>query len=593
MKKVVPLMSGIATVMLLATTPAQALKYSVEHTLTSPSATNYATEFGGTADIDGDTVVVGQKSDDEAHIFQRQEDGNWAHLQTLPAPVGEFYPSTAYFGYEVAIDGDTIAVSDNEADGPQDTHKNAGVVYLYRRQADGTWVIETTLGVPVDADKSGYNYFGTTIAMKDGVMVICSPHDGGVNHAGFKEGSCYLYTQDQSGSWNYLKRLVSASPTDYTYLGTSVATDGTRVIVGGPASGNMSATEGVAYIYEVGSDSVTELRTPATDSNPDMANLFGYGVEIFGDMAFVGAPGFNEPASDAGKVYAYHYTDAGGWQLLDELSYWGLDTYDGFGRDIEFDGNDLVISATNYVDKLYYYQYDSSSQTFTQQRSWQAQNVDSGSGDSLGMHNIAFNGEGHLMATAGSSDEVFIFEPEAELELVVQDNIDPVEPDTSFSYTLYVTNNDSEVTATGIKVSGNLPSGFSLVSADPACIYDATTTVWINCSVDQLTPTASISFALEVQAADSGEFTFSPTLTADRWLADASVLSDSETTVVGSVDIPVAEDPGDTITPTGEETPVESSGGGGGTGWIYLLALFGLLLHKAWRVTDESYSHNS
>ena len=562
-----PVLGGIVMAMALSAAPAYALNFSVEHVLTDPVVpAGPSVKFGWASDLDGDTAVVGDYTQDLVHVYERQIDGSWQHHQTINAPTGPLLPAVDRFGHEVALDGDSLAISDPWADGLSDTRNDAGVVHIYSRQADGNWSRQQTLGTGSGTTSPEYNHFGTALDMQDGILVVGSPDDevdASVGSTAFKRGSAEIFKRDATGSWSFHKYLIAATPLDESYLGTSVETDGTRVVVGAKQAREDATTStvsdrdvGLAYIYGVETNEVSLIRAPAAERIP--GDKFGAGVEIFGDYAFAGAPGFDSPADAAGKVYAFHYnTGNSSWEPLADLSWVDLVRLDGFGWSIDFDGTDLVVGATNYVDTLYYFTFDTLSNQFTPVRSWQAANPDG----SLGMDQVRISGDGVVLASSTWSDEVMIFEPESELSLVVQDDTDPITKDTEFGYTIMVTNVDTEVTATGISVSGTLPDGFTLVQNDTACT--TSTTVSITCDIASLAPGKMQSFEIRVSAATDGSYTFTPELVANEWLVNGPVISDSETTVIGEP-APAAS--------------TESSGGGGALSWsLLLLSLFGLL----------------
>ena len=538
------LFSGALIATSLAITPAHALKFSHEHVLLSPTAPDGgpANKFGFSADMEGDTAIVSDYDVNEVYTYERQENGSWLYKQTLTPPVGE-YPTPVEFGYSIALDGDSIAISDPTCDGVSGNDNSAGVVYLYQRQTDGTWGYQAMLGSQMDHDVS-YDDFGKSVDMEDGVLVIGAPKDEGVYTVpeGLLQGAAYVYKRNQSGDWNFHKRLSATTPLDRSYLGMSVTTDGTRVIVGAENAPIADVDDiGLVYIYDVDGVEVSLLRAPVGERNG--GDKFGYGVEIFADYAFVGAIGFDGTFDDEGKVYAYKYNQTGNsWDLLTSLTWIDLERLDGFGSDIDFNGSDLVIGATNYASRLYYFSYDSSSTTFTSMRSWQADNYSSDVGKGLGMDQVRIDGFGRVLATARTTDQVMIYEPETDVSLVVQDDTDPVEPDTEFAYSVIVTNVDSEVDATGIEITGDLPAGFSIVQNDVDCTQSGSVDIAVACNLSSLAVGGTHTFDISVSAANEGSFSFTNDLTLNEWLASGlTKVSDTESTVVA---VKKAEDSG-------------------------------------------------
>lgn len=567
------LLCGALIAASFAIMPAHALKFSHEHVLLSPTSPDGgpANKFGFSADMEGDTAIVSDYNVNEVYTYERQEDGSWQYKQTLTPPTGGTYPAPVEFGHSIALDGDTIAVGDPSCEGVSGNDNSAGVVYLYQRQTDGTWSFQAMLGSQTDHDVS-YDDFGQSVDMQDGVLVIGAPKDEGVytTPKGLLQGAAYLYKQGVDGSWSFQKRLSASTPLDNSYLGMNVTTDGTRVIVGAKNAPIADVDDiGLAYIYDVDGAEVSLLRAP--DGERNGGDKFGYGVEIFGDHAFVGAVGFDGATDAEGKVYAYKYNQTGSsWDLLTSLTWTDLERLDGFGSDIDFDGSDLVVGATNYADSLYYFSYDSSNSTFTPVRSWQADNFSSDVGQGLGMDQVRIDGSGRVLATARTSDQVMIYEPVTDVSLVVQDDTDPVEPETEFTYSLIATNVDAEVDATGVEINGDLPAGFSIVQNDTACTQNGITDISVTCNLDSLATTDTHTFEISVSAANEGNFNFTTDLTVNEWLVSGPVVSDTESTVVA-------------VKKADEDS-------GGSMSWSFLLFFLFTFLRKRSHIVDELQS---
>ena len=93
--------------------------------------------------IDGDTVVIGARYDDDkgsasgsAYVYTRVTPGdlasNWTQVAKLTA--GTNGAAYYYFGYSVAISGDTIVVGAYEDDKHGD---KSGMAYVFRRNTPG------------------------------------------------------------------------------------------------------------------------------------------------------------------------------------------------------------------------------------------------------------------------------------------------------------------------------------------------------------------------------------------------------------------------------------------------------------------------
>lgn len=158
-------------------------------------------EFGSSVALDGDTAVVGAESAEEgqhmpvpgrmgnetgaAYVFTRS-DGEWTQQAKLTADDGDVHDT---FGSSVAIDGDTILVGARSDDDPHG--KDAGSAYVFTR-ADGEWSQQTKL---VADDGGEFDYFGRGAAVDHNTAIVGAYADE--DPLGYFAGSAYVYWKDQ------------------------------------------------------------------------------------------------------------------------------------------------------------------------------------------------------------------------------------------------------------------------------------------------------------------------------------------------------------------------------------------------------------
>jgi len=153
--------------------------------------------FGGSVAIDGATVVVGAYSkDDDAgsqsgsvYVFRTTDDGatygQVAKLTASDAAVSDF------FGWSVAIDGDTIVVGAMYDD---DAGTSSGAAYVFRTSDDGATYDQVTKLTAADAAAS--DKFGISVAIAGDTVVVGARGDDG------NTGSAYVF-EEESGGWDY------------------------------------------------------------------------------------------------------------------------------------------------------------------------------------------------------------------------------------------------------------------------------------------------------------------------------------------------------------------------------------------------------
>jgi len=228
-------------------------------------------QFGTSAAIDGDTVIVGASGEDTggssagaAYIFTRSG-STWtqqAKIQASDIQAGD------QFGKSVAIDGDTIVVSaPNEDTGAS----NAGSLYVFTGSGS-TWTQQAKIqasdkessdrlgelsrSVAIDGDtivyiftRSGSTWtqqakiqasdiqagdgFGYNTAIEGDVVVVgaLTTPAGAVDDA----GAAYIFTRSGS-TWTQQKKLQATNPVQSGYF-TKVAISGESIIVGSLQTG--------------------------------------------------------------------------------------------------------------------------------------------------------------------------------------------------------------------------------------------------------------------------------------------------------------------------------------------------------------------
>ena len=160
-----------------------------EQTKLTASDANSGDEFGLSVAISGDTALVGAYKDDDdgnssgsAYIFDRSGT-TWteqAKLTASDAATGD------YFGYSVAISGDTALVGALLDD---DGGDNSGSAYVFGRSGT-TWTEQAKLTA---SDASTQDSFGHSVAVSgDTALVGAYADDDGGNSS----GSAYIFVPD-------------------------------------------------------------------------------------------------------------------------------------------------------------------------------------------------------------------------------------------------------------------------------------------------------------------------------------------------------------------------------------------------------------
>ena len=200
--------------------------------------------FGRSVALDGDTALVGAPYEDEggsvagaAYVFVRSG-GSWGQQEKLTAA------DTAaddYFGWSVALDGDTALVGAPLEDS---VGFDAGAAYVFVR-GGGSWSQQAKL---VAGDAAADDYFGWSVALDgDTALVGALREDDG----GSAAGAAYVFVRG-GGIWSQQAKLVAGDAEAWDQFGWSVALDGDTAVVGAPYEDDGGTDAGAAYVFMPG-----------------------------------------------------------------------------------------------------------------------------------------------------------------------------------------------------------------------------------------------------------------------------------------------------------------------------------------------------
>jgi hypothetical protein len=334
--------------------------------------------FGVSVAISGDTIVVGAFPEDSnstvvcnapfgscaglsnnsagdagaAYVFERDGSGAWQQKAYLKAPntdTGDF------FGYSVAISGDTIVVGANReasnstavcneftssacdnagGDGPNNNGASfAGAAYVFDRDGAGAWQQKAYLKAPnTDANDE----FGSSVAISGDTIVVgayreasnstavCNEFassacdnaggDGPNNNGASSAGAAYVFERDGSGNWQQKAYLKAPNTGMNDEFGYSVAISGDTIVVG--AYGEASNSTAVC----------NEFSSTACD------NAGGNGPD-------------NNGAGSAGAAYVFERDGSGNWQQKAYLKAPNAEGSDQFGYSVAISGDTIVVGA--------------------------------------------------------------------------------------------------------------------------------------------------------------------------------------------------------------------------------------------------------
>lgn len=277
-----------------------------------------------------------------AHVFTRSGT-TWSWESYLQASNSG---DLDQFGTSAAISGDTIVIGAPYEDNNQTTITNdssitdnddaesAGAVYVFVRSGT-TWSLQSYLKAP---NAEAGDRFGTSVAISDDTIVVGAINedssqttitDGSSiadNNDAENAGAAYVFVRSGT-EWSLQSYLKASNAEANDGFGKSVKISDDTIVVGadsedsndaGDSANNDASNAGAAYVF-TRSDTSWSQEAYLKASNAGESDNLGYSVSVSGDTVIAGAHGEsssqqtitnsssitddNDDASNAGAVY--------------------------------------------------------------------------------------------------------------------------------------------------------------------------------------------------------------------------------------------------------------------------------------------------
>ncbi|MGI9256961.1 MAG: fibronectin type III domain-containing protein, partial [Salinispira sp.] len=335
--------------------------------------------FGYSVAVDGDTAIIGAYdggiNKGSAYVFTRSG-STWTQQQELTADDGA---NGDYFGYSVAVDGDTAIV------GAYGDESSTGSAYVFTRSGS-TWTQQPKLTAD---DGAGSDYFGYSVAVHGDTAIVGAWGDDS------STGSAYVFTRSGS-AWTQQPKLTASDKLTSDRFGTSVAVDGNTAIVG--AYRDESST-GSAYVFtRSGSAWPPQQQKLTADDDGAINDNFGISVAVDGNTAIVGAYG---DESSTGSAYVFTRSSST-WTRQQKLTADDGAASDWFGYSVAVDEDTDTAIVGAYQDESSTgsaYVFTRSSSTWTEQKKLTAD--DGADEDSFGT-SVAVDGDTAIVGAYGT-----------------------------------------------------------------------------------------------------------------------------------------------------------------------------------------------
>jgi len=297
--------------------------------------------FGRRVAINGDTIVIGAFRDDDtglesgsAYVFTRT--GRvWAQQEKLTASDGA---SNAFFGWSVAVDGDTIVIG---AVFDDDNGDRSGSAYVFTRIGT-VWTLQEKFTA---SDGASGDSFGFSVAINGDTIVIGAVFD---DDNGIDSGSAYVFTRTGTVWALQGKKITASDGASIDRFGLSVAVNGDTIVVGAFLDDDNGSDSGNAYVF-IRTGTVWALQEKLTASDGTNDDPFGLSVAVNGDTIVIGARLDDDNGSNSGSAYVFTRTGTV-WTLQGKLTASDGASEDRFGSSVAVNGDTIVIGANGDDD---------------------------------------------------------------------------------------------------------------------------------------------------------------------------------------------------------------------------------------------------
>lgn len=250
-------------------------------------------QMGWSVAVRGNIVVAGRPNG-AVYVFERNPAANpeWQPSAQLIPPDGTLGDM---FGSAISLSGQRLAVAAYGNDPFRDPSVGTfadltGSVYLYRRQADASWVLETKL---VAGDAAPLSFFGQSVVLQGDTCVVGAA------------GKAYVFER-LAGVWTETAKLEVAAASGA--FGFKVALDGEALVVCDPEDAAQGDYAGALHVYAKENGAWTPRAVlRAADGGPETG--LGFSVALAGDTLASGAYGADASGQRRHAVYLFEMPD--------------------------------------------------------------------------------------------------------------------------------------------------------------------------------------------------------------------------------------------------------------------------------------------
>lgn len=250
-----------------------------------PADADSGQQFGSALALDAaiGRLVIGSASDDDvaqdrgsAYVFVADGAGGWIEQSKL---VPDDAKANSGFGWSADIDGNTIIIGSPFED--SEIGSVVGNAYVFTMDRSGRWTQQAKLFPDVAPNGA---IFGAAVAVDGDHALVGAPYLG----MEFIVGAAHAFTRSGT-SWQHVQHIVSPISLPRDRFGTSLDLDGDVAIIGAPR--DAPPTYGTLSVFQVSAlTSQLESVYYAAAPDMTILDRFGQSMRLQDDFVLVGAP---------------------------------------------------------------------------------------------------------------------------------------------------------------------------------------------------------------------------------------------------------------------------------------------------------------
>lgn len=221
----------------------------------------------------------------------------------------------------------------------------SGAVFLYEKQASGSWAISTDLNEMVK--NAEYNLLGSSVGITSisgsGTFILL-----GVPGSDSQTGSVYvLQRTSPTAGWNRLPVLIPEDAVKGDMFGSKMALYDYGAVISSPGKKIADNNMGCAYIYGYKDGSWIPFQT--LKASQAIANIvFGFSLDLYQRTIVVGAYNQKNATETEGGCYVFEYNETSQkYEEVQVLTAPDAESASGFGYAVSVYGNWMAVSSVN------------------------------------------------------------------------------------------------------------------------------------------------------------------------------------------------------------------------------------------------------